>query len=309
MATSIAKLALVLAATLATSAALAAQSTYDKTLNAPPGGRLTVDSDVGSISVAGSDTREVVVHGEFAGAESFLQRLHVSAAQTPQGVTVTARMDHGGGWLGWLDWRNWFDFGSTRAHFAIQVPRNYPIDLRTSGGGLDIEDLSAAVHGSTSGGGIRLQNLAGTVNVHTSGGGIQASRLAAAAELGTSGGSIEVADSTGDLDLHTSGGGIRIQDDDGKVDASTSGGSIRAQLRSNRGIRLVTSGGGITLVLPRDAGGSIEAGTSGGGVSSDFPLSTTHAFGSGHLQGAIGGGGAPIYLHTSGGSIHLEREN
>lgn len=306
MATSIAKLALVLAAALATSAALAAQSTYDKTLNAPPGGRLTVDSDVGSISVVGSDTHAVVVHAELEGSESFLQRLHVSAEQTPSGVRVTARMEHG---AGWLDWLNWFDFGSTRAHFAIQVPRNYPIDLRTSGGGLDIEDLNASVHGRTSGGSIRLQNIAGTVNVHTSGGGIRAAHLAGPAELGTAGGSIDVADSTGDLDLHTSGGGIGIQDDDGKVDASTSGGSIRAQLRSNRGIRLVTSGGGITLLLPQDAGGSIEAGTSGGGVSTDFPLTTTHVFGSRHLQGTIGGGGAPIYLHTSGGSIHLEREN
>ncbi len=306
MATSIAKLALVLAATLATSAALAAQSTYDKTLNAPPGGRLTVDSDVGSISVVGNDTHEVVIHAELEGSESFLQRLHISAEQTPSGVMVRARTDHGGGWL---DWRTWFDSGSTRAHFAIQVPRNYPIELRTSGGGLDIKDLNASVDGRTSGGSIRLQNVAGTVKVHTSGGGIQATHLTGPAELGTSGGSIDVADSTGDLDLHTSGGGIQIQEDDGKVDASTSGGSIRAQLRSNRGIRLVTSGGGITLLLPQDAGGSVEAGTSGGGVSTDFPLTTTHAFGSGHLQGTIGGGGAPIYLHTSGGSIHLEREN
>ena len=44
-------------------------------------------------------------------------------------------------------------------------------------------------------------------------------------------------------------------------------------------------------------------------VTTDFPLSTTHVFGSRHLQGTIGRGGAPIYLHTSGGSIHLEREN
>lgn len=305
MAASIARFTLILAATFATSVALAAQTTYDKTLNAPPGGQLTFESDVGSVSVAGSDTREVVVHADLEGSEWFLRRLHISAEQTPSGVMVSARLDHDG----WLDWFNWFDFGSVDARFTVQVPRDYPVDVRTSGGGLDMRGLNASVHAKTSGGGIALQNLAGTVNVHTSGGGIRAERLNGPAELSTSGGPIDVAYSTGDLDLRTSGGGIRIQDDDGKVDARTSGGGIRAELRSNRGVSLGTSGGSITLLLPQDARGSIDARTSGGGISSDFPITTTDLSGSDHVQGTIGGGGAPITLHTSGGSIHIEREN
>lgn len=305
MAASIARLTLILAATFATSVALAAQSTYDKTLNAPPGGQLTFDADAGSVSVVGSDTREVVVHADLEGSESFLHRLHISAEQTPSGVTVSARLDHGG----WLDWFNWFDSGSGDVHFTVQLPRDYPVDVRTSGGGLDVRDLNAAAHARTSGGGIVLQNVTGTINVYTSGGGIRAERLDGPAQLSTSGGPIDVADSTGDLDLHTSGGGIRIQNDDGRVDAHTSGGNIRAQLRSNRGISLGTSGGGITLLLPPGARGSIDARTSGGGISSDFPITTVDVSSGDHVQGTIGGGGAPITLHTSGGSIHIEREN
>ncbi len=299
---SIVRVAMLLAATLTASVALAAQSTYDKTLDAPAGGRLTFDADVGSVSVVGSDTPRVVVHAELEGSESFLQRLHISAEQTPTGVSVSVRKEDGS----WLDWLGWFGSGSTRVHFDVQVPRNYPIDLRTSGGGLDLRDLDASVEARTSGGGISLQDVTATVHAHTSGGGIRAERLSGAAELSTSGGPIDVADSTGDLDLHTSGGGIRIQNDDGKVDAGTSGGGIDAQLRSNRGISLVTSGGGITLLLPRNTHASIEAGTSGGGVTSDFPVTSMQSGANNHLQGTIGGGGPPIYLHTSGGSIHLE---
>lgn len=305
MAASIARFTLILAATFATSVALAAESTYDKTLNAPPGGQLTFESDVGSVAVTGSDTRAVVVHADLEGSESFLRRLHVSAEQTPSGVTISARLDHDG----WLDWFDWFDFGSVDARFTVQVPRDYPVDVRTSGGGLDMRDLNASVRAKTSGGGIALQHLAGSVDVHTSGGGIRAERLNGPAELSTSGGPIAVVDSTGDLDLHTSGGGIRVQDDDGKVDAHTSGGGIRAELRSYRGVDLATSGGSITLLLPPDARGAIEARTSGGGISCDFPITTTDLSRGDHVQGTIGGGGPPITLRTSGGSIHIERQN
>lgn len=214
MAAPIARLTLILAATLATSAALAAQTTYDKTLNGPPGGQLTFESDVGSVSVAGGDTREVVVHADLEGSESLLNRLHISAEQTPSGVMVSARVDHDG----WFDWFSWFDFGSVDARFTVQVPRDYPVDVRTSGGGLDIRGLNAAVHART-------------------------------------------------------------------------------------------SGGSITLLLPQAARGSIDARTSGGGISCDFPITTTDLSRGNHVQGTIGGGGPPITLHTSGGSIHIERED
>ena len=299
-----ARLIVVIAATLGTSVALAAQRSYDKRLDAPPGGRLTFDADVGSVTVVGRDAREVVIHADLEGSESFLSRLRISAEQTPSGVSVTAHVPHDS-WLGWLGWLDW---GPNRVRFDVQVPRDYPVDLRTSGGHLAMRDLSAGVRAHTSGGGIVVDDVAGTISAHTSGGRIEADRLNGPANLSSSGGSIEVTDSAGDLYVRTSGGSIRIQDEDGRVDAHTSGGGIRAELRSNRGISLDTSGGSITLVLPQNTRGSVDAGTSGGHVTSDLPVSTTGIIAGNHLQGAIGGGGPLISLHTSGGSIHLESE-
>lgn len=302
MATSTARIIAVIAATLCTSVALAAQRTFDKQLSAPPGGRLTFDADVGSVTVVGRDGTQVVVHADLEGSQSLLDRLHISAEQTPSGVTVSARANHDG-------WFDWFSWGSTRVDFTIEVPRNYPVDLKTSGGGIEVRELNASVLGKTSGGGIRLQNVSGGINMHTSGGGIDAEHLNGPAELTSSGGPIDVSDSTGNLDLDTSGGGIQIHNDDGSVQAHTSGGSIRAELRSNHGINLSTSGGSITLLLPQNTPGSIDAETSGGSVSTDFPLTTTHFSSGSHVQGTIGGGGASISLHTSGGSIHIGPES
>jgi hypothetical protein len=295
MTTSTARFLVILTAVLGSSVALAAEKTYDKRLDAPPGGHLTFDTDVGSVTLVGRDARQVVIHADMKGSEAFLSQLHLSSEQTPTGVVFSARMAR----------HAWFPFVYFQVRFTVEVPRNYPVDLRTAGGGLDLRDLNASVHAATSGGGIVIQNIAGAVNVHTSGGGIEAKGLKSGGQLDSSGGGIEVADSSGDLNIHTSGGTIDMDNDDGKVDADTSGGGIRAQLRSNHGIRLRSSGGSITLLLPQGTHGAIDAGTSGGRVTSDFSLSSTESTGDSHLVGAIGGGGPAIYLHTSGGSIHI----
>jgi len=304
MTRSTARLLALIVAALGTSAAVAAQRTYDKRLDAPPGGRLTLDADVGSVIVVGRDAPEVVIHADLQGSESFLADFRISAEQTASGVTVSARTPH----RGLFNWLDWLDFGSTRVRFDVQVPRGYPVDLRTSGGRIDVRDLSAEVRAETSGGSVVVQNVAGTVDAHTSGGSIQAERLNGATRLTTSGGGIDVTDSAGDLYLRTSGGSIHIENEDGRVDAHTSGGGIRAALRANRGITLGTSGGSITLLLPQDTHGSVEATTSGGHVTSDFPMTTTEISEGSDLRGAFGGGGPPISLHTSGGSIHIQPE-
>jgi Putative adhesin len=300
MATSTARFMLLLAALLGTSVALAAQRTYDKTLTAPPGGQLTFDTVVGSVAIVGHDVPAVVIHAELRGPESFLNQIRISAKQTPAGVAVSA---HGAG-SGLFDWFHWSS-GSNRVQFTIEVPRNYPVDLRTAGGSVQVRDLNAAVHAQSSGGSASVQNIAGAINLSTSGGSITVQHLAGPADLSSSGGSVDVTDSVGDLDVNTEGGGVRLLNDDGKIHARTSGGSARAELQVNRGISLHTSGGGITLLLPQDAHGSIDATSDGGGISFDFPLSTTRIDGDNHLAGTIGGGGPAISLQSSGGGIRV----
>jgi DUF4097 and DUF4098 domain-containing protein YvlB len=202
-------------------------------------------------------------------------------------------------------WYDWFGFGERRMHFTIEVPRDYSVELRTAGGYLDVRNLNAPVRGATSGGSIVVRDVTGSVDMHTSGGSIDAEHLNGTTELGTSGGSISVTDASGDLDVHTSGGGIRLRNIDASVTAATSGGSVHAEMRSNRGISLSTSGGTIGLLLPENVGASIDASTSGGRVSSTLPLSSTEAADRSHLRGVINGGGKQVVLHTSGGSIDL----
>lgn len=302
MATSTARIMLLFAAMLGTSVALAAQRTYDKTLAAPAGGQLTFDTVVGSVTVVGHDAPEVVVHAELEGSQSFLNQIHITAQSASSGVTISVRGASGNGLF---DWFHWLSSGSSRVRFAIEVPRNYPVDLRTRGGSVEARALNASVHAQTSGGGASVENVTGAINMSTSGGSIRVEHLEGPAKLSSSGGGVDVSDSVGDLDVNTSGGSAGLLNDDGKVHAETSGGGVRAQLRTNRGISLESSGGGITLLLPQDAHGSIDAESDGGGLTFNFPLSTTRIDGSKHLAGTIGGGGPAIYLRSSGGGIRV----
>jgi hypothetical protein len=286
-----------IACTLAASASLAGERTFDQRFNAPPGGRLTLDTEVGSVAVVGGDARQAVVHAEISGSDDFLDHLHLSAVQDSQGVTVTGRVERDG-WFGW--------FGRERVHFTIDVPRDYPVDLRTGGGSLDVRDLKAALRGRTAGGSVLIRDVSGSIDTHTAGGSIDAARLSGPTRLDTAGGGIGVTDCTGDLQVRTAGGGIRLEGIDGKVIARTAGGSVDAELRGNRGISLVTSGGSIALSLPATVRASLDAHTGNGHVESNIPLSSTEI--TDHsLLGAINGGGEPIYLRTSSGNIRINR--
>ena len=308
-----------IAALLAAPVALAAHRTYARQFSAPNGGRLTLHTQVGSVHVIGKRTRNVTIRAQLTGTKSFLNSIHIHAEQTPAGVTISAHIDHREAY----HWYHFIFFERNRVRFTIEVPRDYPVDLRTSGGDVSVRDLNAPVHAATSGGDIsiagvagklgmltaggdlRLQDVSGAVHAQTSGGDIEVKYLKGPARLSASGGDIDIANSTGTLDLRTGGGDIRLRNDTGKIQGFTAGGDVWAQLRANDGVRFSSGGGDIDVSLPRNVGAALDARSNGGSLTSEFPLSTTRIKSDTRLSGTIGGGGALISLQASGGDIRI----
>jgi hypothetical protein len=276
----------------------AGEKTYEKRVPAPAGGRLSVALDSGSASVVGSDTHEVVVRAEMLGPDDVLSQVTVSTEQDASGVRVVehAVRTH------WF----WFWPTPTRIHFMIEVPRDYPAQIMTQGGSLELQGLHAAIECTTAGGSITLRDVGGPVNAHTAGGGITGDHLNGPVTLSTSGGSIHVTQAKGDLDARTAGGGISLDGIDGAVSAETSGGSVYAAVLGDHDISLQTSGGGIHLRVAATIHATVDARTLGGSVHSDIPVTVTGDSGSSHLHGTINGTGHTIRLHTGGGSIRVE---
>ena len=270
-------------ALLAACSAGAAERNFERTFAVSPGGVLIVDSDSASVRVSGGNTNQVTVRMSARGSEKDLDGAKLEAVQTDSGVTVTLQLRK----------NNWFSWGSGKrdASIEVTVPRRYSMDVHTSGGSIELTDTTGTATLRTSGGSVIAKNVNGNVEARSSGGGITADNI------------------RGDIDADTSGGSIRLLNIDGKIRANTSGGSIECSLSgANRGISATTSGGSIRVTVPRATAGNLNATTSGGSVNSDLPVTTTSQQ-NGQLKGSINGGGQPIDVHTSGGSISLRAAN
>jgi DUF4097 and DUF4098 domain-containing protein YvlB len=314
-------------------AAQAAEKRLDRTFTVAPGGRLTIESDGSDLRVEGTSGNQVEVHVLLKGSERTLERMTLTAEQSGDDVAVSAKR-------GLDKWTDFFGGWSLDGKVEVKVPHNYNIDIRTAGGDIVVAQLQGDARGKTSGGDIKLTEMHGPVEMQTSGGDVRAEQIEGNTRLGTSGGDVDVTRLTGDLDAKTSGGYIHLSDIsgrvvartssgnvvasgirgdselktsggdiratiDGKIMAHTSGGNVTAELvGANRGISVSSSGGDLTVRVPKNTTGELNAATSGGSVRTELPVTTTE-MGEHKLTGTINGGGNEIYARTSGGSIKI----
>jgi hypothetical protein len=211
---------------------------------------------------------------------------------------------------------------SSGGTFTLTVPAQCKVNLRTSGGDLDLTgNLTADAKGSTSGGNISIEQVKGNVSMSTSGGNIKTGDIDGKADLRTSGGNIKLATVNGEATVSTSGGDIRIDKVGKKLDARTSGGDIEvgdiggdANLSTAGGdlrigkvsgsATIRTSGGDIEL---KGASGSVVAKTSGGDIDlANIDGTVDASTAGGNIVADMtpsGKGGSK--LRSSGGDIRL----
>jgi DUF4097 and DUF4098 domain-containing protein YvlB len=280
---------------LAIASPAAAESRIEKNLELQPGGRFTLESEVGSVTVTGASRSgaHIVITSDRVDLNT---ELEFSFTNSAGWASVTARRKHDSGWS-----------HSISAHFEIEVPTETRTEVHTGGGSITLSGLRGAADVKTSGGPIEVTGLNGNLEAHTSGGPIRLREVTGNANIATSGGPIDVDALDGNLQAHTSGGGIRINKVSGYVEAKSSGGPIRVTYSpgSRRGGELETSGGSIEVSIDPSANLNLDASTSGGSVTSDLPVRVVGTASHSSMRGSIGSGGEELRLHTSGGSIHI----
>lgn len=293
-----------------------ADSRMEKTFRLEPGGRFSLLTDMGKVTVTGTGSPGVklVVTSRRRELDELLA---FSFREDPGSVSVTARKKR----------RHIFPWNEVGGAvlFEVQVPVQTAVDIDTSGGGIRIANLRSEARLDTSGGAIEARDLVGGLAAETSGGGIVVERVRGDVRAGTSGGGIEGRDIdgrihaetsggsvrlervSGDVRAHSSGGGITAHQIGGRLEADTSGGGIEASFAqgNGRGGSLETSGGGIEVKLDPSVGLRIDA--SGSSVRSEVPIAVEGAMSRGKLQGTLGGGGELLRLRTSGGGVRILR--
>ncbi|HXV77631.1 MAG TPA: DUF4097 family beta strand repeat-containing protein [Candidatus Polarisedimenticolaceae bacterium] len=306
-----------LAATLLAGASpVLADTRVERELALGSGGRFILDSDTGSVEVAGrsaSGVRVVITSSR----DDFESRFDLSFDERPGEAEVKVeRKDRGiGGWFR--------SDGDVR--FTIEVPADAEVEIDTAGGAIEARDIGAAARLDTSGGSISAVRIRGTleadtsggsitieevdhdVSADTSGGSIRIASVRGAVHADTSGGGITIHGATGDVVADTSGGSIEVEEAGGQVRADSSGGPIRVSFAPGnaRGGSISTSGGGITVEIDPGIGLEIDAASSGGTVDFDMPLLVQGRVGRESVRGTLGSGGEALRLRTSGGGIRI----
>jgi hypothetical protein len=233
--------------------------TINKEFNVSNGGLLKITTDVGAIDIESHNKETVLVEVIIKGKNE--EDMKVSFDNSGNNVSINGDFDRSG-----------FSSGNNniRVTYKVTLPQNYNVDLDTSGGSIEIEDLK------------------GKIDAHTSGG------------------SISVEDIEGEVDIKTSGGSLDIENIIGAIDAHTSGGSIKVKLPNGptQDSKIKTSGGSITAYLSKDVAIDLFAKTSGGRVSSEFTVNGKTKKNA--IDGTINGGGVSLVLKTNGGSVRIK---
>jgi hypothetical protein len=178
------------------------------------------------------------------------------------------------------------------ASFDIRVPKPCAADVATGNGRIHVRGLKERALLKTSNGGITVEDVDGNVEAATSNGRIIAESVG------------------GDCRLRTSNGRIEVRSAHGNVWATTSNGAIRAEATPppEGEVVLQTSNGAIRADLPSNLRAALELHTSNGHVSTDLgDVTITDLHWSRHsFRAKINGGGAGrISARTSNGSITL----
>ena len=272
-------------------AAPAVADDFEQRVPAQPGGRLEVRLDGGTVEVEGHDEPEVRVEATTSGLGDGMQ---FTLESDGRDVSFHGRRR---GVMSWL--------ASPRVRVHIRVPQEFSLDIRTSGGEIDVESIVGALVARTSGGAVTASEIRGAVDLYTSGGRVRAEEIVGDLKARTSGGAVAISEVLGRIDAETSGGPMEVHEVSGPVKVRSSGGSISVRFSGEPAGEIRTSGGGIDLEFPEGLGLTLDAQTSGGGVDLDLPIALTGRLDRERVQGDVNGGGQRVELRTSGGSIQI----
>jgi hypothetical protein len=315
--------AIIIASTF--SAVAASEERINREIDVQPGGKLVLDVDFGTVDLrTGADNKVAleafrsIDFGDEAKEKEYLAAVPTTITAERNTVTVRVRATKEAR-------HNWFHHSRMDGRYTIRVPKNFSADLNTGGGNITAAELVGDLRGDSGGGDLRFSHMRGPLFARSGGGQIKLDDCDGTAEIKTGGGDIVFTDSNGtlrartgggtievrnfigDTDVSTGGGELTLEKIDGAITGETSGGSITASVAGSavKKINLESSGGDIDLALQKSATADITAETKAGRIATNLPLELSRADDE-HLRGKLNGGGAPIVLRTSGGSISIK---
>ena len=266
--------------------ALAAEGTFDRTLNVGGGVTLNVSTGSGYIHISpGSDNQVHITghvksgHSGWLGGGSPEDHVKQIVANPPieqSGDTIRVGKKNS-------DWLR-----NVSIDYEITTPKSTVLDAGSGAGDLRIRDITGGLKGGTGSGDIEVSGIGGEVSLNTGSGDIRAG----------------LSNPT-ETQAETGSGSIRLNGIQGPLKAETGSGDIEIQGQPTAGWKIVTGSGSVTLTTG-NSHFSLDASTGSGSVHSDPPISTHGSLERHHITGDINGGGATVRVETGSGDVRIK---
>lgn len=171
-----------------------ATDTWSRTYKVPEKGRFELINVNGKITAEPADGTEVIVEGRRTAkgrsdeaAKEMLAKLEIREEVGESTIRVESRPPRLSG------------FGGHEIEWTIKVPKGVIVDLRTTNGGVRLNNLSNEIHAKTTNGGVRGENITPSV--------IEASAVNGGVEFNLG----SPLDATDSVDLETVNGGVTLE--------------------------------------------------------------------------------------------------
>ncbi len=253
----------VLLAKVSSTDSISSSNSIQKEFQVPMGKQLMIDLETGgSLQITGWEKEIVSVNGEVGGC--YPEDCTFDVTESDSGVEITSEF---------LSRR---DSQRARIDLDIRVPARFNLDIQTSGGSINIDNVEGKIEGTTMGGKLELSGLKGNLSISTMGG------------------NITLTDSVVDGKVHTMGGRVLIQDVTGELKGSSMGGTVeyknvkkKPDAAEMKETKMTTMGGDLEI---SDAPSGADLETMGGDI---------------HVSSAAD----HIKASTMGGDIHIDKIN
>ena len=244
----------------------------------------------GSIEVRGWDRDEVVVEVEKVGPDqATAERIQVTATRNGSAITVDVRKPSP---LETTGMRR-----TPSANLVVSVPLKSALVARSGDGSISIRRVTGTLDLDTEDGSVRIAEVSGSIIARTGDGDVIGQKLDGQAEIRTGDGVVGLDGVFTALTIETRDGAVEV--------------TARRGSRTDGEWDVTTGDGDIRVEVPEEFGAEVDARTGDGRVRID---SITKARGENRddhddaesVIGRLGGGGKPLRLRTSSGSITVK---
>ncbi len=263
---------------LASTAARAAEATFERDLTLSGRLDLTVEDGAGSIHLTSGPAGRVHIFARvksyWGGSDDKVQEIAAHPPIEQTGNIVRIGLHRG-------------NFRNIGIEYEIEAPPDSFLNAASGSGSINDDGVGVNAKLTTGSGSIRATGLQGSFSVGTGSGSIYAE-----------------AAGSGNVEAQTGSGSIELKGVNGGLHAQTGSGGVKVSGTPAASWRIITGSGGVEL-WTGNASFTLDASTGSGGVHSDRDIVSQGSLDHHHVMGKIGGGGPWVRVETGSGGIRI----